>query len=169
MTVILSAIVDKPIFKLYSSANPLEPAPVQRFLSLPMTDETGSTHAGDTTADTPSRSYRVKLYKLDAEGTWEDQGTGYCIYKTVIYPSTTLPFLGPSRSLFDLTTYWNLDRCNAQCRGTRMSLMRSLCAPSETRPRYSSQRYWISRSITANKVYSWQIACWIMECSLYDI
>ncbi|CDS11906.1 hypothetical protein LRAMOSA04102 [Lichtheimia ramosa] len=47
-----------------------------------MTDETGSTHAGDTTADTPSRSYRVKLYKLDAEGTWEDQGTGYCIYKT---------------------------------------------------------------------------------------
>ncbi|KAJ8662157.1 hypothetical protein O0I10_001850 [Lichtheimia ornata] len=44
-----------------------------------MTDETGSTHAGDTT---PDRSFRVKLYKLDSEGTWEDQGTGYCIYKT---------------------------------------------------------------------------------------
>ena len=61
---------------------------VQRFLSLSMTDETGSTHAGDTTAEIQSRSFRVKLYKLDSEGTWEDQGTGYCIYQTVIYPST---------------------------------------------------------------------------------
>lgn len=114
-----------------------------------MTDETGSTHAGDTT---PDRSFRVKLYKLDSEGTWEDQGTGYCIYKTVIYPSTTLSFLRPSRSLFDLTTHSIRDRCDTQCRETRMSLMRSLCAPSETRRRYSSPRYWISRSITVNKV-----------------
>ncbi|ORY98013.1 component of IIS longevity pathway SMK-1-domain-containing protein [Syncephalastrum racemosum] len=46
-----------------------------------MAEEVGNHNQPDDPKTTPN-AFRVKLYKLDTEGGWEDQGTGFCIYTT---------------------------------------------------------------------------------------
>ncbi|KAI9319885.1 component of IIS longevity pathway SMK-1-domain-containing protein [Dichotomocladium elegans] len=47
-----------------------------------MSDEDKSPFTTDQSSGNQSKAFRVKVYKLDADGAWEDQGTGYCVYKT---------------------------------------------------------------------------------------
>lgn len=47
-----------------------------------MAEEVGNHNQPDDSKTTPN-AFRVKLYKLDTEGGWEDQGTGFCIYTAV--------------------------------------------------------------------------------------
>lgn len=50
-----------------------------------MAEEAGTSIPSDerTTPQPSQKTYRVKLYKLDGDGVWEDQGTGFCNYTTV--------------------------------------------------------------------------------------